>query len=320
MPLFPQGGGLYPDSIDNSILADMADGTVKGRPLGAGTGNPVDLTQAQLQAIIGSTGGVVGAFGACRLVWVSNSVIQLNRYNGCLLTIDNAPQIIPAAGVQLAPTGLTPSTVYYIYAAMVSGAMVLEASTTTHAVDARNGVEIKSGDATRTLVGIARASSGPIWSVTGATTANTRSWYNDPGVETKSFITANAGGSGVYPTFNNLLTSVIAMNLWANEIGFATIVGSNWFATSAVVIYTGISIDSAAPEEGVDVKQSSAVNIPQSISCFANFGPNRALAEGFHSWTAVGATSASGGGALWSGNTSAGAGRLTLSVTTQGRR
>jgi len=319
MPLFPQGGGLYPDSIDNSILADMAEATVKGRALGAGVGNPMDLTQAQLLAIIGSTGGVVGAFGACRLVWVSNTVIQLNRYNGCLLTIDNVPQVIPAAGVQLAPTGLTSSTVYYIYAWMNAGVMTLEASTTTHAVDARNGVEIKSGDATRTLVGIGRVSSGPIWSVTSATTAYTRSWYNDPGVETKSFITSNAGGSGLYPTFNSLLTGSIGMNLWANEIGFASIVGSTWFTSLASLIYTGISIDSAAPEEGVDMKQPNGANFQQAINCFANFGPNRALAEGFHTWTAVGAVSVSGAGALWSGAASAGAGRLTLFVTTRGR-
>ena len=46
MPLFPQGGGLYPDSIDNSILADMAEATVKGRAAGGGAGNPQDLTMA----------------------------------------------------------------------------------------------------------------------------------------------------------------------------------------------------------------------------------------------------------------------------------
>jgi hypothetical protein len=60
MPLFPQGGGLYPDSIDNSILADMADGTVKGRALGAGAGNPMDLTPAQMQTLLGMTALLAG--------------------------------------------------------------------------------------------------------------------------------------------------------------------------------------------------------------------------------------------------------------------
>jgi|KBSSwiStaDraftv2_1062776.scaffolds.fasta_scaffold00380_8 hypothetical protein len=53
MPLYPQGGGLYPNSIDNVLLADMADATVKGRAKGAGTGDPQDLTAAQLGLLLG---------------------------------------------------------------------------------------------------------------------------------------------------------------------------------------------------------------------------------------------------------------------------
>ena len=43
------------DSISNTYLANMADGTVKGRALGAGTGDPTDLTGAQVLAIIEAT-------------------------------------------------------------------------------------------------------------------------------------------------------------------------------------------------------------------------------------------------------------------------
>lgn len=38
--------------VDNSLLANMADGTLKGRPLGAGTGQSGDLTGAQGRAIV----------------------------------------------------------------------------------------------------------------------------------------------------------------------------------------------------------------------------------------------------------------------------
>lgn len=41
------------DSVDNTILADMAQGRVKGRADSAGTGNPQDLTGAQVRTIIG---------------------------------------------------------------------------------------------------------------------------------------------------------------------------------------------------------------------------------------------------------------------------
>jgi len=56
MPYFPSAPGgsvLLPNTIDNTILMDMPAGTVKGRAAGAGTGDPQDLTQAQLQAMVG---------------------------------------------------------------------------------------------------------------------------------------------------------------------------------------------------------------------------------------------------------------------------
>jgi hypothetical protein len=41
------------DQITNALLANMAQSTVKGRASGAGTGDPTDLTAAQLRTIIG---------------------------------------------------------------------------------------------------------------------------------------------------------------------------------------------------------------------------------------------------------------------------
>ena len=45
------------DSIDNTILANMAQDTIKGRTSGAGTGDPVDLTKAQALTILGVADG-----------------------------------------------------------------------------------------------------------------------------------------------------------------------------------------------------------------------------------------------------------------------
>jgi len=53
------------DSIDNTFLANMADGTVKMRRLGAGTGDPTDTTLANLFADLGySTGTWTPALSA----------------------------------------------------------------------------------------------------------------------------------------------------------------------------------------------------------------------------------------------------------------
>lgn len=43
---------LVADSVSNSFLADMGQATVKGRAFGSGTGDPVDLTVAQVSAIV----------------------------------------------------------------------------------------------------------------------------------------------------------------------------------------------------------------------------------------------------------------------------
>lgn len=152
MPLYPQGGGLYPDSIDNSLLADMAEATVKGRPMGGGSGNPIDLTGAQLQAILAAASGAA-VYTNCRLAYVSTTQIRLDRHNGCLLTIDNVPQVIPAAGVTYSgPATGGIGTVGYVYAYMNAGVMALELSATGYSADSRNGMQVKNGDPSRTLV------------------------------------------------------------------------------------------------------------------------------------------------------------------------
>lgn len=46
---------LVLDSVDNTFLANMAQATVKGRVSGAGTGDPTDLTAAQVKTILALT-------------------------------------------------------------------------------------------------------------------------------------------------------------------------------------------------------------------------------------------------------------------------
>jgi hypothetical protein len=87
MPLYPQGGGLYPDSISNDILADMPANTVKGRAAGTGTGNPTDIPMSSLVAasqglsyrnILGRNGGMEvwqrGAGGSASFPAVAGSI------------------------------------------------------------------------------------------------------------------------------------------------------------------------------------------------------------------------------------------------------
>lgn len=104
--------------------------------------------------------GLLGPTGQCRLVYTSGTVVTLTPSNGNRLRINGLSQQVPSAGVTLANTGLSASTLYYVYASMSGGVMQLAASTTGYAVSSTDGTKVKSGDATQALVGMVYPGAG----------------------------------------------------------------------------------------------------------------------------------------------------------------
>lgn len=105
-----------------------------------------------------------------RLEYNSATSIKLNPYRGnriAIKTVAGRWQLskIPSAGTELLTTALTSwdgstianDTTYYIYAYDNAGTLTIEASTTAFATDTDTGLEIKTGDATRRLVGMCRS-------------------------------------------------------------------------------------------------------------------------------------------------------------------
>ena len=179
MPYFPPapgGGVLLPNTIDNVMLVDMPDGTVKGRALGAGVGDPQDLTLTQLRVLLGNP-----VFTQCRLIYVSSSTMRLTRFGGKFFTIDDAPQLIPAAGVDLiAVAGHVGVNPMYIYAYMNAGVMTLIGQASgagSPVVDPRNGMMVATNNPALSLVGMAFVSAGPAMAEDGANQA-VSSYYN----------------------------------------------------------------------------------------------------------------------------------------------
>jgi hypothetical protein len=127
--------------------------------------------------------------GQCYLS-LSGGDLVLNRYNGSALFIDGNHEAIPAVGVSLSPSGLSADTTYYIYAYMSGGTMTLEASTTARATDSTYGHQIKNGDPTRTLVGLARVVAGPAW-VDSAAQRFVINWFNRRNVVSSNVYTAD---------------------------------------------------------------------------------------------------------------------------------
>ncbi|KVN36797.1 hypothetical protein WJ63_35140 [Burkholderia pyrrocinia] len=107
----------------------------------------------------------------------SGSSLMLTRKNGCYLTIQGVARMIPAAGVTLAGSGATAQTRYFVYAYMAGNTMALEASTTGYVSDAATGLPVKSGDASRTLVGMIFCLQAGTW-LQGADRIDCLSYFN----------------------------------------------------------------------------------------------------------------------------------------------
>lgn len=186
-----------------------------------------------------------GIFGQCRLVKVSTNLV-LQPFAGNLITINGANQAIPNAGVSLAATGLTPGTLYNIYVYMNGSTMTLEASATAHATSTSNGSEIKSGDATRALVGVWLCATGPAWTADDGTQVGGLSWFNRRRkTAIKKFTTNRSVNSGGAMAEVNAEIQTRFVN-WAGDEVIAEVAGG-WACTGAATGYAEIRIDGSAP-------------------------------------------------------------------------
>lgn len=240
--------------------------------------------------------------GQCRLA-KSGANLVLSPYNGNKLIINGTLQDVPNAGVSLAPPATT-LTLYYIYAYMSGTTMTLEASTTAYATDANTGVMIKTGDATRTLVGMARTVTNA-W-VDTASQRFVRSWFNDSGITSFNTLTANVTNST--GTVIELNSSARAEFLsWSGELvgaysnGYVSGVGAGNALTS-------IGIDSTTLTDALTFATVSASGLGSAVTSLQSI----ALSEGYHYMTLLGQNSAAN--MTWAGSGAAGS-RCSITVT-----
>ena len=252
-------------------------------------------SKTSFNQVLSAIKSVAPQHGQCRLS-KSGANLLLQAYNGNKLIINGVTYAIPAAGISLAPTGLTPNTLYYVYAYMNGAAMALEASTTGHSTDATTGVEIKTGDATRTLVGMAYPVTGPAF----ADNYQQRlvvSWFNRRNILAAGNFTTGRSTTSNTPTElnseirNNFLTwGDDAVNMSA--YGIVTLSGSPGQQAA-----TGIAVDSPSVLFDASIQYMRDTN---SNIGTATIGTSGLLAEGFHFSTILGYVSASN--AVWSTN------------------
>lgn len=253
---------------------------------GATAGGTALATLTEVSSIASDVVALAATYGNCYLAKSGVNLI-LRAKDGGKLFIGGVNRDIPATSPALAATSLTPGTLYYIYAYMNAGVMTLEASATAYAIGAVApyiGWPTKTGDTTRTLVGMARPITGPAWQDTAAQRF-VRSWFNRRSVLCSAVFTANRVVSALSYTEahaeirNEFLT-------WGDESVSSAFTGAWQSASGAAMNYAGIAFDSPVITGGA-IQSSTSLSGPAVIAARAE------LAEGYHYVTLVAKVSAS---------------------------
>ena len=281
--------------------------------LGAATGvTPTvgdNSTKLATTAFLAASGAVPIPVGQCQLVYSTVTKIILLPFNGNKIMIQGAYQTVPSSGVSLTSPTMTTTTLYYIYAYMNVGVMTLEASTTTHVTDTTTGVEIKSGDNTRTLVGMVYCYSVANNFTNIASKRYVRTWFNDQGISGFAFFSTSRTWTTGVGEINSEIEN--AFLLWSGETPTLFFSGFVYPTTALGFVGAYPAIDGAQVDGGSLAQPSglsNATNIAWSI-------PTPGLSEGKHIATLFGGVNAGttgnyNGGASSGGTTP----RCTLST------
>lgn len=255
---------------------------------------------------------------AGQLQYVSGTSIKFVPYNGARIRIAGTDYDIPSGGVAsgnptttsnyvngTASQTLSASTVYLVTVFNNGGTLTLDFLTTlTHAQDTTAGnvgVEIKSGDNTRTVVGMIRTNATPNF-VDSDAQRFTISWFNRrPRALLNAFAADRSTTSATYAEISS--SERIEFLLWSGEHVVLYVSGSGENSVSGSSNKTSIGLDGTTASDGFVVSRgfgAGAGNETQTNVSLALSG----LAEGYHYATILGKTT--GTTMIWYGSGTAG--------------
>jgi len=270
-----------------------------GLTVGTGANNLVQLNgSSQLPAIDGSLlTGISAAsttnFNCGILARSSATLLTFTPFNGDRIKINGTVFAIPTAGIAgLANTSvfvngtgasnLAANTLYYVYAFSNAGTVTADFSTTSHATSTTAGnvgVEIKSADNTRTLIGMIRTNASSQF----ADSTSQRfvlNWFNRRTIIARASYTDDRSVTGTTYTEGNtelrpeiLVWSGEPIHLWVNAT--ATII------TGIGTIFLALSTDNTTPVSKGE-GQGNGTSAGAGYSFFVACSQTPYLAEGYH--------------------------------------
>lgn len=232
--------------------------------------------------VVSFPSGGLWTHGQCVLA-KSGPNLLLSPRNGNKLVVNGRMCAVLAAGVTLAPAGLAANTTYYVYASDADGDGVidtLEASITGHATDATTGVEIKTGDPSRTLVGMARAVTGPAWQ-DAPNQRFVRSWFHRQPVQARGAFTAQRTTTSVGAWVELNPEIRVEYLMWSDEaVSYSTAGVFN--SSAAVLALCAVATDGATVPDDSAAQTNSATLVPLALA-----SSRSGLSEGYHYATLI---------------------------------
>jgi hypothetical protein len=303
--LSPFGGNLLQN---NGVLCTIPDAGVTLAPTSlvplisitnrAIAANVATLTHGALAAAI-----PVGSLIAVR------DVGGASAYNGLKIVTASTTTTTSYAAVA-ANEGITADTngrvlpIYYIYAVATAGVITsLEASNTLYAVSTtagNKGMPIKTGDDTRTLVGMAALVAGPAWQDAGNQRFVVSYWNRLPVYGAGTYTASRSTGSGSYVELNTEI-----------RVEFLTW-GPVQAACNGVAVITAGGQDFGIAFDGITPNAPSSAG---SATIAASNIDELVLAEGYHYVTYVARSSS---GTITTGSGGAASAFTTIRTRTEG--
>lgn len=301
---------VSPVQTQVNAAAPLASPALTGNPTAptpsAGDSDTSIATTAFVQAAIRLFGGV--------LKYVSTTALSFLPFYGNKIIINGTLFDIPTSGIAgLANTSvfvngtggqnLAASTLYYVYAFSNSGTITADFSTTTHATSTTAGnvgTEIKSGNDTRSLIGMIRTNASSQF-VDSVTQRFVRSWLNDNGSHLINFLPSGAAtGSTSYVELGAGACRVEWLNFSGEyvELFFSSAVYSS--SNTSMVIFSSIGMDGTlSPMNGGDCYSGYRGTYADGITWDTHASGVMAPSEGYHYGFPLGSVSAGAGG-WWS--------------------